>query len=223
MAESTSDALCLPLEVLNLEEDDTFMLLQRGKSQDNLAQREKKRLPRRRTGAAKREREAAKQIVPPAFIKTSAGTKCTSCGRLFKYRKRYFKHGCVRTENLKKESKQNLSGSTGVPPVTGILADSDAPIDLETQAAELFATVEGALGEYLRWVAREKNVREWLVCEVCKYPAVGVKIHGKIHGNHETYEKSCYLKCDVHFRASKPDSYWFPPSLCSALALSDTE
>ncbi|KAF8555780.1 hypothetical protein OG21DRAFT_810245 [Imleria badia] len=218
------------LEVLNRAEDDTFILLQRGKSQDNRAQREKNRLARKRARAAKREREreAAKRIVPPAgaeVTKTSAGTTCTSCGRLFNSRKRYSKHACVRKE--KKGSKQNLSGSTelesrtstptttnstGVPPVTGISADSDAPISLETQAVEL-ATVEGELGEYLRWVVREKNAREWLVCEACESPAVGVKIHG----NHET---CCYLKCEDHFYALNPVSYRFPPSLRSALLAS---
>jgi hypothetical protein len=219
------------LEVLNRAEDDTFILLQRGKSQDNRTQREKNRLARKRARAAKREREreAAKRIVPPAgaeVTKTSAGTTCTSCGRLFNSRKRYSKHACVRKE--KKGSKQNLSGSTelesrtstptttnstGVPPVTGISADSDAPISLETQAAELVATVEGELGEYLRWVVREKNAREWLVCEACESPAVGVKIHG----NHET---CCYLKCEDHFYALNPVSYRFPPSLRSALLAS---
>ena len=219
------------LEVLNREEDDTFILLQRGKSQDNRAQREKSRLARKRARAAKRERgrEAAKLIVPPAgaeVTKTLAGTKCTGCGRLFNSRKRYSKHACVRKE--KKESKRNLSGSpepesclltptttnsTGVLPVTGISAGSDAPIDLETQAAELVATVEGSLGEYLRWVVREKNVQKWLVCEACDSPAVGVKIHG----NHET---CCYLKCEDHFYEWNPDSYRFPPSLRSALLAS---
>ncbi|KAG8217223.1 hypothetical protein J3R82DRAFT_5309 [Butyriboletus roseoflavus] len=220
------------LEVLNREDDDIFRLLQHGKSQDNRVQREKNRLARKRERAAKREREreAAKRIVPPTgstVVSTPDGKKCASCGRLFNSRKRYSKHACVR-----KEKKQNIlqspsdssesesrastptnTYSTVEPSVTGTSGDS-GPLDLETQLSEQLFTVEGSLGEYLRWVFETHKWDKFLVCEGRYGTSCDKVAHGVIiHGNHET---SSYLKCE-DCGAGRFELQPFPQFLLDAL------
>ena len=81
------------LELLNGEGHMTFFELQKGSRKANNAQKEKRRLSRKRSRAAKRERdrEAAKAATSPPRQR-----QCLVCGRQFKSRKVAHKHKCKR-------------------------------------------------------------------------------------------------------------------------------
>ena len=91
------------LELLNGEGHMAFFNLQKGGRKANNAQKEKKRLARKRRRAAKRERdrEAAKAAKLP-----SVERQCGDCGRKFTSRKTSRKHKCAKSkgESTKKEA-----------------------------------------------------------------------------------------------------------------------
>lgn len=79
------------LELLNGKGDQAFFDLQKAGRKVNNAQREKRRLARKRSRAAKweRDREAAKAATLPPRMR-----ECLSCGRKFASRKTAGKHKC---------------------------------------------------------------------------------------------------------------------------------
>jgi len=83
------------LELLNGEGHTAFFELQKGGRKANNAQKEKRRLARKRSRAAKRERgrEAAKAAKLP-----SCEQQCGGCGRKFTSRKTAKKHKCTATK-----------------------------------------------------------------------------------------------------------------------------
>ena len=87
------------LELLHGEGDTAFFELQKGGRKANNAQKEKRRLARKRSRAAKREREreAAKVAQgPPRF------RECMSCGREFASRKTARRHKCSSSKVVRK-------------------------------------------------------------------------------------------------------------------------
>ena len=87
------------LELLDGEGDSAFFDLQKGGRQANNAQKEKRRLARKRSRAAKREREreAAKAAKLPPRMR-----KCVSCGREFASRKTARRHNCPNSKVVRK-------------------------------------------------------------------------------------------------------------------------
>jgi predicted RNA-binding Zn-ribbon protein involved in translation (DUF1610 family) len=83
------------LELLNREGHVAFFELQKGGRKANNAQKEKRRLARKRSRAAKREREreAAKAAKQPPRER-----QCEACGRKFKSRKTASKHKCPKSK-----------------------------------------------------------------------------------------------------------------------------
>ncbi|KAI0282047.1 hypothetical protein BC826DRAFT_1110981 [Russula brevipes] len=83
------------LELLNQEGHMAFFELQKGGRKANNAQKEKRRLARKRSRAAKREREreAAKAAKLPPRER-----QCESCGRKFNSRKTSRKHKCPKAK-----------------------------------------------------------------------------------------------------------------------------
>ena len=90
------------LELLNGEGNSTFFDLQKGGRKANNAQKEKRRLARKRSRAAKREREreAAKAAKLPPRMR-----KCVSCGREFASRKTTRRHTCPNSKVVRKVEK----------------------------------------------------------------------------------------------------------------------
>ena len=91
------------LELLDGDGDKAFFKLQKGGCKANNAQKEKRRLARKRSRAAKqeREREAAKVAKQPPCER-----QCRACGRKFNSRKTASKHKCPnsKVECVRKEA-----------------------------------------------------------------------------------------------------------------------
>ena len=91
------------LELLNRKGNLAFFNLQMGGRKANNAQKEKRRLARKRSRAAKREREreAAKAVKLPARER-----QCLACGRKFTSRKTASKHKCPnsKVEHVRREA-----------------------------------------------------------------------------------------------------------------------
>ena len=87
------------LELLNGEGNLAFFDLQKGGRKANNSQKEKRRLARKRSRAAKRERdrEAAKAAKLPPRMR-----KCVSCGREFASRKTARRHNCPNSKVVRK-------------------------------------------------------------------------------------------------------------------------
>lgn len=89
------------LELLNRESEDTFFVPKHGYAKDNCANRERKRIARKRARATKRERtrEANKSLESPPSDPTPLANakerRCEVCGRLFQSRKTLSRHTCV--------------------------------------------------------------------------------------------------------------------------------
>ncbi|KAH9014624.1 hypothetical protein EDB85DRAFT_2157292 [Lactarius pseudohatsudake] len=98
------------LELLNGEGDLAFFNLHKGGRMANNAQKEKRRLARKRSRAAKRERdrEAVKAAKLPPRER-----RCEACGRKFESRKTAKKHKCPVT---KEASAREEGARTPVPP-----------------------------------------------------------------------------------------------------------
>jgi hypothetical protein len=102
------------LELLNQEGHQTFFDLRKGGRNANNAQKEKRRLARKRSRAAKRERdrEAAKAAQLPPRER-----QCLGCGRKFESRKTAKKHKCSKSKVVRiKEAAAGGSGSHPIPP-----------------------------------------------------------------------------------------------------------
>lgn len=91
------------LELLNEVGHEAFFELQKGGRKANNAQKEKRRLARKRSRASKheREREAAKAAKLPLRQR-----QCVACGRKFESRKTAKKHKCpkAKVEHVRKEA-----------------------------------------------------------------------------------------------------------------------
>ena len=94
------------LELLDREGHLAFFELQKGSRKANNAQKEKRRLARKRSRAAKRERdrEAAKAAKLPARER-----QCVACGRQFKSRKTASKHKCPKSK-VERVGREAASG-----------------------------------------------------------------------------------------------------------------
>ena len=111
------------LELLNGEDRMAFFELQKGGRKANNAQKEKRRLARKRSRAAKRERvreEAKAAKLPPRL------RQCTACGREFASRKTTGRHKCPHSKVVRKvevatggqESHPRSRGKRGKPSAT---------------------------------------------------------------------------------------------------------
>lgn len=127
------------LELLNNEDHLIFFDLQKGSRKANNAQKEKRRLARKRSRAAKREREreAAKVADLP-----SRKRECLACGRKFKSRKTAKKHKCSPKSKVVREkgkeagekvlrtgepAEQNKPAPTQSPPTPTAPSYSNVP------------------------------------------------------------------------------------------------
>jgi hypothetical protein len=102
------------LELLNREGHLAFFDLQKGSCKANNAQKEKRRLARKRSRAAKREqdREAAKAAHLPTRERS-----CLGCGHKFNSRKTAKKHKCSDSKVVRtKEAAGEETSSRLVPP-----------------------------------------------------------------------------------------------------------
>jgi predicted RNA-binding Zn-ribbon protein involved in translation (DUF1610 family) len=136
------------LELLNREGHMAFFELQKGGRKANNAQKEKRRLARKRSRAAKRERE---QEAMKAAKEPPREWQCVACGRKFKSCKTASKHKCPKSKVVR-VAKEAATGqasqatptvrlnkpvapptsytpttpthTTAIPPVTGDLGDS---------------------------------------------------------------------------------------------------
>ncbi|KAH9011413.1 hypothetical protein EDB83DRAFT_2322196 [Lactarius deliciosus] len=117
------------LELLNQEGHLAFFELQKGGRKANNAQKEKRRLARKRSRAAKRERdwEAANAAKLPPRER-----ECLTCGRKFQSRKTAKKHKCSKSSKVvrKKEADAPGTGSHLVP-----LAELNKPVSSITPPA----------------------------------------------------------------------------------------
>jgi len=103
------------LELLNQEGHVAFFELQKGGRKANNAQKEKRRLARKRSRASKRERdrEAAKAAKQPSIRER----QCVACGRKFNSRKTARKHKCPKSKVVRiQEAAAEGSASRPVPP-----------------------------------------------------------------------------------------------------------
>ncbi|KAI0279252.1 hypothetical protein BC826DRAFT_1081429 [Russula brevipes] len=112
------------LELLNWEGHMAFFKLQKGGRKANNAQKEKRHLARKRSQAAKREREreAAKAAKLPPRER-----QCMACGRKFKSRKTARKHKCPNSNVVRSPEKAAVGPvSRTTPPA--LLDKPAAPI-----------------------------------------------------------------------------------------------
>ena len=100
------------LELLNREGHLAFFDLQKGGRKANNAQKEKRRLARKRSRAAKREREreAAKAAKLPPHER-----ECLTCGRKFQSRKTAKRHKCARHSKVVRRKEEAVEGSSSHP------------------------------------------------------------------------------------------------------------
>jgi hypothetical protein len=109
------------LELLNGEGSDAFFNLVKGGRKVNNAQREKRRLARKRSRAAKRERE---REVAKAAALPPRQRECLSCGRKFASRKTSLKHKCPNSKVVRMgKAAASRPGSQPTP-----LALPDQPV-----------------------------------------------------------------------------------------------
>ena len=116
------------LELLNEGGHEAFFELQKGGRKANNAQKEKRRLARKRSRAAKREREreAAKAAQLPPRER-----QCVACGRKFNSRKTARKHKCPRSKVVRIPEKA-AEKQVSHPPLP---ANLDKPRPLPTPIA----------------------------------------------------------------------------------------
>lgn len=210
------------LELLNREASLRFFEVQKGKVKDAQASQEKKRLARKRSRAAKRERvRSAQQIgVVPETKKTKGTTAgCSDCGRKFASRKKFTAHACNQRADGKRATLQesvhkllNSTKSASLPTVSpttnsqttpsvtatsgGSAEDPKTLFDFQDKRAALsfgISKSEGRLREYLSWV-QDSGSLSVFTCEDCAKPAVGFVDHG-------SFVQSWYPKCPEHGRS----------------------
>jgi hypothetical protein len=100
------------LELLNGDGPSAFFDLQTGGCKANNAQKEKRHLARKRSRAAKRERdrEAAKVARLPTHER-----ECLTCGRKFQSRKTAKKHKCSKNSKVVPKKEAGASGISSHP------------------------------------------------------------------------------------------------------------
>lgn len=113
------------LETLNGEGPSAFFDLEKGASSQQRLDHEKKRLQRKRSRAAKRERErhAAKVVnqvsrdQPPALVVNHKrnGVLCVPCGKMFASRRKLNKHKCQLAESADRSRSSTPTLSTAAP------------------------------------------------------------------------------------------------------------
>ena len=121
------------LRILNGQQAAVFRLDQKVARDHNRVNRERKRLARKRSRAAKRERAREAELVTrstasckskkaqtsrPGHPNRKVGTKCASCGKSFRSRKRRDRHVCRHLRKKERESSPT-SAKTGVSGITG--------------------------------------------------------------------------------------------------------
>ena len=111
------------LELLNREGHMAFFELQKGGRKANNAQKEKRRLARKRSCAAKRERdrEAAKAAKLPPRER-----ECLTCGQKFQSCKTAKRHKCARHSKVVRDKGKGVEGS-GLHPATSDQLNKPAP------------------------------------------------------------------------------------------------
>ncbi|KAH9021511.1 hypothetical protein EDB85DRAFT_2278436 [Lactarius pseudohatsudake] len=125
------------LELLNGVGDLAFFDLHKGGRKANNAQKEKKRLARKRSRAAKRERdrEAAKAAKLPPRERS-----CEVCGRKFESRKTARRHKCPATKG--ESVREEAAAATGAPtPAPAPLSKPAAPPTPQAPPAPSNSTV----------------------------------------------------------------------------------
>ncbi|KAG2363606.1 hypothetical protein BDR07DRAFT_899496 [Suillus spraguei] len=190
------------LELLQVGEDSSFLTLQKGAMAYNHSQHEKKRLARKRSRAAKRERERIEKKGGHVVVALKSGNEqpltCPDCTVPFRSRKQLKKHTCAK----KSASKQDVATthSTVTPAVTvpspvilssalassAPLLFSTAPLSTCDLPQEEDSSTLAPVVEYSRW-AKSKGVAR--VCENCPTIVASFVV---MHGDFET---CCYLKC----------------------------
>ena len=112
------------LELLNRDGHLAFFELQKGGRKANNAQKEKRRLARKRSRAAKREREreAAKAAQLPPRERS-----CLVCGRKFQSRKTAKRHKCARHSKVVRDKEAAADGSSSRPEPPALAASVPAP------------------------------------------------------------------------------------------------
>ena len=115
------------LELLNQEGHLAFFDLQKGGRKANNAQKEKRRLARKRSRAAKREREreAAKAAKLPPRERS-----CLVCGRQFQSRKTAKRHKCARHSKVVRKVEAAAAGSSSHPAPPALEAPPPIPVAL---------------------------------------------------------------------------------------------
>jgi predicted RNA-binding Zn-ribbon protein involved in translation (DUF1610 family) len=116
------------LELLNGEGHMAFFELQKGGHKANNAQKEKRRLARKRSRAAKREREreAAKAAKQPPRER-----QCVACGRKFNSRKTASKHKCPKAK-VERVRREAASGQASQATSMARLDKPTAPLTTNT-------------------------------------------------------------------------------------------
>ncbi|KAG2100667.1 uncharacterized protein F5147DRAFT_812787 [Suillus discolor] len=195
------------LEVANEEAPDAFFALEKGSMTHNRANREKKRLARKRSRAAKRERtrilEKGGHVAVALWRDPTVDPlACPSCVKTFRSRKQLKKHTCKKSAE-DPPSAANIDSTEG-PAVTVPSQDVSVAVEAESSGSVPVLAIpqvpEGPVRQealeshtaphFAVW-ARENGVPR--VCEDCEADAVSVVLHGN-------YETACYLKCFLHDR-----------------------
>ncbi|KAG2046326.1 hypothetical protein BDR06DRAFT_1014836 [Suillus hirtellus] len=202
------------LKVVHSECDNAFFSLEKGNTTSNRANNEKKRLARKRSRAARRERErivkkggyVAVAIQHNPSMDALAFLKCKV---VFRSRKQLKKHTCKKLAVVPSTTAP-IENSSHEPLVTDPSGDVDdevfeadlakalaASLSREDQAVpsgndvlQLVVPQSHTAPHFATW-ARDSGVPR--VCEDFPEPAVSVVLHGN-------YETACYLKCYLHDR-----------------------
>ena len=129
------------LELLNGEGDLAFFNLKKGGRKANNAQKEKKRLARKQSRAAKRERdrEAVKAATLPPRSR-----QCMSCGRKFTSRKTASKHKCPGSKVVR-VTQAAAAGEASLALPTALKDKPSAPLTVHAPTAPSHSNVPPAV------------------------------------------------------------------------------
>jgi len=185
------------LEVLNGGAH-SFFDLKDGVTKEKRANKERKRLAKKRSRAAKRERErlAPKTPAGPATERPQRARACLGCSKAFASKKALQRHrraqpGCKTNARKLKQREVVVTQATTAP-------DSPAPppvTDVSEESAPPSPPPTSIIHRYCHAMDREGTKR---VCEDCSEPALFVVMHG-MHLDLGDWS-SCYLKCADHDR-----------------------
>ncbi|KAJ8590046.1 hypothetical protein M405DRAFT_841505 [Rhizopogon salebrosus TDB-379] len=188
------------LELLQAGKDLSFFTLKKGATAYNSGQQEKKRLARKRSRAAKRERERIEKKGGHVVIALKRGDEhpltCPDCATPFRSRKQLKKHTCSKKSASKSDvatTDSTVTPAVTVPSPAYVQPPASAsPTPLVQTLPEPSSSVPTVadLSEvvlYARW-AKSHGVER--VCENCPTYASFVVMHG-------SFETACYLKCEA--------------------------